>query len=309
MAFTKATDIPNAIMAYIHLQIQSTFPDKLFMPHLVTNEFSELNADGDRVAVNSYGIATTQNAQDGFTPEALSESSVDVIMDQWKTASFGIDSKARMMGIHQWKKAILKRIIEPIGNTLEDALLGLYVDATTYNYTATGANGGLKYDDLIVIRKYLKDVNAEVNENGRYNLVIGTYDEKELLLLQKFIDAGYTGDGGRAIRDAFLGHRSGFDVFASNRIPASGASPTSYHSMAFGSSAMGIVSRTPNEPLVKGGAIIEYITDKRTGFTFRVTISFDHTGGFVSNVSADILYGVKTLEESHMVDILSQSTP
>lgn len=311
MAVTLKADVSGSIPNIIRLLVESLFSDKLFMPFLVTRDYSgELAMEGDRVTVNAYGSGTAGNAAGGFTPEALSESGVAVIMDAWKVAAFNIDNQASSMGIHDWEKVIQKRTIEPIANAFEDALLALYTDASTNNHTATGTNGGISYDDLPVIRRMLVAQNADVNKNGRYNLVASTFDIQEMLLEQKFIDASYAGDGGQAIKEAYIGHKGGFDIFESNRIPVSGAGPYTYHSMAFGESAMGFVTRSPGKPLSGDKAVTTFeITDTRSDITMRITMSFNHTGGFYDTISCDLFYGVKTMNESHMVDVTSVETP
>jgi hypothetical protein len=108
--------------------------------------------------------------------------------------------------------------------TLDQALTG---QALQFLANTRGALGGLSKTNAL---DYLVDARDLMNQNKAYssgrNLVLTSSSEAQMLKTEMFVKANENPEGGRAMRDAFLGTKMGFRTFMDLNMPSSSGQVT-----------------------------------------------------------------------------------
>lgn len=266
--------------------------EKIVMPRLVRVDFSEeLAQAGDTVNTRKPAKMTANDVHtvNGVTVQNVSASNIAVTLNQHKDATFRISDREQTSSFLNLVQIYLDPAMLALANAVDLSLLGLYTDVTSA-FTITSA--GNAKDKVNSARTKLNKNKAPTE--GRV-LVLSDDDEGALgniAALDKVNESGGSG----TLREGSVGRLKGFDVFRASNVIAVG-SPAVRKNMAFHRDAFTLVVR----PLTTAvgstpGATQTVATDPDAGLSLRLTMSYN-AQLLTTQVTLDILYGVKTLDE------------
>lgn len=258
---------------------------------------------GDVINTRKPGTFTSnaKGATANITIQDASATNVAITLNKHQDVSFQVfDIEAT----RNFKDVILE-FVEPAliahAEKVDSDLTAEYA-----NFTLTDVDlsaGAADIPGVMKVRKALSD--GKVPFNGR-NFVVGTQADSDLMQIQTFHEADKRGDT-IGLQEASIGRKFGFDFWADQNIVATGTTPNiKDHAMAFHRNAIALVTRplkTAAPPATIGGPSVA-ILDNR-GLGLRVMIGYDIKAKSVI-VSIDLLYGVKTLDGSLGVEVITK---
>lgn len=252
---------------------------------------------GDTVNTRKPATFTAQNkgATSDVTVQNATATNVQVVMNKHKEVTFQIFDVEQTKGIKNLVNEYFRPAAIAIATAADADVLGLYTDVSTNQLTP---GGNMNYDTVV-------DAETKLNDSkvlpGDRHVIVSSQQKGALSKDQYFINAAATGNQGTALRTGILIPVAGFTSLSmdQNTVSASGK----HHNLAFHSNAFAFVTRlmqtaTENTP----GAIIA--VQQFEGLGMRVVYSYNPTK-LASQVTVDIFYGVKTLDETFAVDILT----
>lgn len=249
---------------------------------------------GDTVNTRKPATFTAQNkgATSDVTVQNASATNVQVVMNKHKEVTFQVFDIEQTKGIKNLIAEYFRPAAIAIAAAADADVLGLYTDISTNTLTPTT----LSYD-------YIVDAETKLNNSkvlyGDRHIIVSSPQKGALSKDQYFIDASKTGNGGQTLRTGVLLPVAGFDSISMDQNVVSAAGK--HHNLAFHRNAFAFVTRLmqtadPNTP----GAVVA--TQSFDGLGMRVVYSYNPTK-LASQVTVDIFYGVKTLDETFAVDI------
>jgi len=230
---------------------------------------------------------------------------VPVVLNQWKHVTFAVSDNELTWALKAAPgdpvvSKIIRDHIQPAASALAEAidssLLELYVDIPT----SVGTPGVAITPDMVV------DAGTELNNQKvpaetRY-MVISPRDSGNLLKTEEFTSAQFDPINVDALRTANIGPKYGFAVIAWTQLVETTTSTPIYQNLAFHRDAFALVVRPLETPAA--GTIVARANDPEAGLAVRLEI-----GRSILNkrteVSLDVLYGVKTLNAALAVRVLS----
>lgn len=292
--------MPNAITAY-NPQLWSRkgvalLREKIVMPQLVRVDFSpDLAQAGDTVNTRKKATlaANTVSTSTGVTVQDVSATNIQVTLNQHKDSTFRISDREAGRSFMNLVDEFLDPAMLALANDVDTALLGLYTDLTTLS-----AISGNDLDAAADWRNAPNTARTRLNAakaptENRY-MVLSDDDEGLLGNLDLLTQVNTSGTD-RTLRNGEVGRYKGFDVFrASNVITTT--SPTTRHNLAFHRDAFALVMRPMATATgMSPGAVQRSAIDPDAGLAVRITMSYNPTL-LATQVTVDILYGVKTLD-------------
>jgi hypothetical protein len=182
-----------------------------------------------------------------------------------------------------------------LAEKVDRTLLGIYASAGSFlNVGATT----LDANDWLDLDKAFND--ASVPLQGRV-VVIGTKARREYLTLltQAGVSAVHP-KSGSAVEDAAMPDLYGVTPYLDNQVIVTAGPPITEHNLAFHPSAVVMATRPLKLP--EAGRGVEGGYASLDNISIRVLRSFDHATT-VDRVSFDILYGVKVLRPTALIDV------
>lgn len=266
------------------------------MAQLVSRDYEdEIARAGDTVNVPKRGALTVNDkAEDGaVTLQNPAATTVQVVLTKHKEVSFLVEDVAKAQANQDIIEGYVKDGMIAIAHQIDTDLTALESDLTTH--TAIDATTGLGDDDVREARRVLNSAMIPLVDR---NIVLHEDAEKELLGIEKFTSADY-GAEGSAVREASIGRRFGFNFFMDQKIKVDTAV---CQNLAFHRDCFALVTRPlPPVPPDMGAKSVVMEED---GIAIRVIYSYNPTYLGVQ-VTLDVLYGVKTLDASRGVVILT----
>lgn len=256
------------------------------MANLVHRDYSgEFVAGvGDTVTIRKPAKFEAKEFTDTISVQDATESGVPVKMDKHLDVSFAVTSKQMTLDIDEFSRQLLVPAMQAFADKVDKYLLALEKDVTS---VVTHADGVIKPEDIIKARKLLGDNAAPLADR---RLVVGTAAEADLLTSELFVSAEKVGDDGTALREASLGRKFGFDMYADQNIVKG---DTYTPSIAFHKNAFALVTRPLALPQgATKASIVSY-----DGFGLRVVYGYDIKTK-TDTISIDMLCGVKTLDKN-----------
>ena len=274
----------------------------LALGRLVNRDYSqEVVSEGDTVNVPLPPTLAAQDKTAGsaVTYSAVSGATVPVILNKHKVVAFEMDDIAVMQS--------RPRAIENYGiaggialaEAIEADLLAEYANASTSVGTA---GTDVVKDILLTARKNLNDAKVPLSD-ARFAF-LSTKDAAALLDDLSTSNAGALFNDKTALRDGSMGRIYGFDTYETQLAPVVSGSPDATHGIAGHRDAVTLVTRPLTPPPAGSGVVAATFSDPDIMMTLRVLMSYDHDT-MKQKVTYDVLYGVKTVRDDFMVDIVS----
>lgn len=277
--------------------------EKIVIPKLVRVDFStDLAQAGDTVNTRKPAtlVANDVSSVTGVTVQDVSSTNVPVTLSSHKDATFKISDREATRSFKNLVDEYLDPAMLAIANAVDLSLLGLYTDLTT---TVTAASAG-SWKTVMGRARTLLNKN-KVQEIDR-RLILSDDDDGNLGNLDNLQQFQQAGDN-QALREGKIGRLKGFDTYRSTNVVSVG-SPAVRKNIAFHKDCFALVVRQlANAAGITPGAVQTTSVDPDAGLSIRVTISYNATL-LSTQVTCDILYGVKTLDEKRGVLINASGT-
>lgn len=270
----------------------------VIMASLVRRDFeNQIARFGDVVNLSSRSALVVKSKAAGtqIDIQAPTNTNIAVQLTAHKYVAFGIEDIAEAQASDDVMAGYVEDGSAKLAEDVDSALLALYADAKNQVGTA-GTNVGLS----TVGNARLK-LNIEKAPMRNRACVWSPKDEAALIILEQFSSAEKIGDDGTAMREASLGRILGFGHFMNQQVKTSGSSPLSTHNLAFHRDAMALVSRPLPTPPANMGAASAIIN--KDDISLRFTAAWSQRD-MATVAVLDLLYGVKTLREELMVEVL-----
>lgn len=256
------------------------------MANLVHRDYSNefVAGVGDTITIKKPAKFEAKEFTDEISVQDATENGVAVTMDKHLDVSFAVTSKQLTMDIEEFSRQLLVPAMQAFADKIDKYLLALEKEVTN---VVNHADGAITPADIIAARKLLGDNGTPLADR---RLVVGTAAEADLLTSELFVSAEKVGDMGTALREASLGRKFGFDMYADQNITKG----TSYTpSIAFHKNAFALVTR----PLALPKGAAKASTVSYDGFGLRVVYDYDIKTK-QDTVSIDMLCGVKMLDKT-----------
>lgn len=268
--------------------------EKIIMPQLVRVDFSDdLAQAGDTVNTRKKSTlaANTVSTSTGVTVQDVSTTNIQVILNQHKDSTFRISDREATRSFMNLVDEFLDPAMLALANDVDTALLGLYTDLTANTAISVSAAANWRADGNTARTRLNK---AKAPDDGQRYLVLSDDDEGAMSNLDLLVKANESGSD-RTLRTGEVGRYKNFGVFRASNVVET-TSPTTRHNIAFHRNAFALVMRPMATAAgVSPGAVQTRATDPDAGLSVRVTMSYNATL-LSTQVTCDILYGVKTLD-------------
>lgn len=202
--------------------------EEMVMAPLVHRDFSDEVADfGETVHTRRPGefVGVRKTANDPVSVQAATSTNVPVVLNQHVHVTFIIRDEEQSKAFKDLVTMYLLPAMQANARTLDQALT-----AAAFGFL-TNTRGGLGALDKDNAQDYLIDARDIMNQNKAYldgrSLILAPNSEAQMLKTDLFISAERVGDGGRALREASLGRKFGFNTFMDLNVPSAiNSSPT-----------------------------------------------------------------------------------
>lgn len=269
------------------------------MSNLVSRDFDDTVATrGDVVNIIKRGALTVNDKTKGqqITLQTPSNDKIPVTLDKHKEVSWLIEDVASAKAVNDAVNYVQDAAIA-LGEQIDRDLLGLY-SVLAEEVGASGEDIGV--DEILAASQRLNELKCPLR--GRY-FVIGPKEQTSLLKTEQFTNAQWDDENVTALREATIGGKYGFTFLMDQQVLYTGASPRTYHNMAFHRDAFVLVTRPLPAPPAGHGAFSSVI--EIDGIAVRVTKSYSQKdGGMLWTM--DVLYGIAGMRnDTHGVEVLS----
>lgn len=195
--------------------------EEMVMGNLVHRDFTnEIAKFGETVHTRKPGefVGTRKGRTDEVTDQDLTATEVDVVLNQHVHVSFMLLDEDRTKSFQDLVTIYLTPALQANARVLDQALTGA---AFQFLANTRGALKGLSKSNAA---DYLVDARDLMNQNKAYaagrNLVLASNSEAQMLKTEMFIKANESPEGGRAMREAYLGMKFGFNTFMDLNVPS-----------------------------------------------------------------------------------------
>lgn len=237
----------------------------------------------------------TANKKTADNPTALQMpvggATVPVVLDQHAYVDWLVEDVARAMTA-QGAPDLIDRYIEgsviALAEQIETDLFALYATAGIPTVGVYGTD--LPAATILAARKAFND--AKVPQTGR-SMVISTKDEVKLLA-DTTLQSYFAFAKPEALAEGSIGKLYGFDLFVSQMVPVTVATPTQTNNLALSRNGFMFASR-PFLPALPGSGVREsQVSDPISGISIRFQVFYSMVDRAV-RAGFDVLYGVKAL--------------
>lgn len=292
MANTISNIVPQLLVGAL-----PTLREQSIMPRLVNRSIgNEARDKGDTIDVP---VASAISARDvtaavtHATNQDISPTKVQVVLDQWKEASFHLsdkDAEEVMNGTIPMQAA---EAVKSLANAADSFILGLYTGIYNYGGTAGTTPFATNLDAFKDARKWLNKSLAAMDDR---RVVLDPDAEANALLNSVFLKADERGDQGGVIQ-GMIGRKLGSDWFLNQNIPT--------HSRGTFSDTDGVVVKTSVVAGVNTVIFACASTTNTLGGSLVVGDIFTIAGeNYVVSVSASVALGAnKTLSVQFTPDL------
>ncbi len=194
--------------------------EQMIMGSLVHRDFSNLLANyGDTVNTRKPAEFTAyrKTDADSVTTQDASSTNVQVVMNQWIHVSFVIKDGERTKAFKDLVSYYLEPAMIANARLLDQSLAGAAVQFLGNMRGGLGQISGSNAAD------YFIDTDDLLNQNKVYldnrNLVLSSPSHAAALKTNLFQAVQYSGDGGLALRDSFLGKKFNLNTFMDLNVP------------------------------------------------------------------------------------------
>jgi len=270
---TSAAFIPEIWSQFTKVAVE----ENLVVANLVTRDLeADISNEGDTVHVPTLSnlTAATKSAGSDVTYSNVTETTVDVTIDQHKYVAFVVEDITAIQANTNLLQKYTGKAGYALAHDIDAALLALYS-------SAANSGGGASAITDAYIRAAIEYLDvANVPEEGRA-LVLHPTCKTDMLGIDKFVRMDYV-NGAPTVTGQF-GEIYGIPVFiTTNVVSTTAASVTTYHNLLLHREAIALAVQSA--PRVQSDNDIDKLGTK---------------------VVADVLYGLGVLRDDFMVDISS----
>jgi hypothetical protein len=289
----------NSIDAYIpEVWAQETLDaleENFVLASLVHRDFEKDVAKfGDVVNTRKPTVPTARAKSKGgsYTIDDAEATNVSVTLDKHYYVRYLFEDIEQATAMKDLQAEFINPAALALANQMEDDLTGLWASLSTNTVSC-----GTAIDVANIAEAWRKLVVAKAPMDGRWAAVLHPETAETLLNADTklFMDAAKTADAGRAMREAELGRKLGFNFYVSQNVPkvTSGVSPSpEIRNCFFHPNAFALVTRPLPAPPPSLGVTSAVIN--KGGIGLRVVVGYDLDRGGLS-VVIECLYGVAEL--------------
>jgi len=297
----KTTEAAAAIPTIIAARMLASIYEKSIIAQTVTRDFdSEVANYGDTITVTKRGAlsANDKAVNSDVTLQAPTLSSVDVTLDKHKEVSFLIEDPARLESRPDLLTGYMDDAVTVLAEKIDSDIAALYATlANDSSTTGTAITG----DIIVGARQELVTNGKGLAEASNKILMVG-YEAQHTLMkdddvIAQTIDSTKGGDKKAAVsglQRAYLSRFWDIDIYATSNI-------TNQHAMLYTPQALALVTRPM--PAVGTQYGVTQFNSQLNGLNIRLTMNYD-ADALGMKVTADVLYGVKILEDNFAVEVL-----
>jgi P22 coat protein - gene protein 5 len=198
--------------------------NELVVPELVHRDFeNDIGKQGKTIEIVKPPLFTVNDFDPslGITVQDPDEDSIETTLDQWKEVSFHLPDLERSVSERNLLMEYLRPAMLPLAEAIEQSVLNKLAYNIVDSASILGAtNASMSADAIVDAHTQLFRQKAPVRDVANMNGIVSAKDHGSLLKEEKLINNQYTGEGGQAVSNAFLGRRYGFNLFPSQLTPA-----------------------------------------------------------------------------------------
>ncbi|MFC0041012.1 P22 phage major capsid protein family protein [Actinomadura rayongensis] len=217
----------------------------------------------------------------GIEPQDIKEFGVPVVLDHFKDVSVVLGSEELLLDLRDFQAQVVTPALQAIADAMETALVGV-LDTLPAGLTWDA-------DPLKTITEARMRLNRLGAPMAGRSLVLSPEAAKDILDTDTIRRADANASGGQALREAYIGRLSGFDIYESPSVPEDGTHKRAAY--AFHREAVSLVSRAPAPPA--GGT--ESSSTSFEGFAVRATRGYSIEKK-TDIASWDTLFGVQLMD-------------
>lgn len=290
---THAEFIPEiwanyALQAFAKFTVMSAL-----VPRFTDAQFGQ---QGDVFHIPSIANLTVGTRTEGssMTFEDGDASETTLTLSNWDYVAFKATDLAQMQANQDIMALQVDNAMQMLAEKVDRSLLGIYASAGSNLGTGEVAFTSASWLDL---DKAFNDNSVPLDNRM---VVLSTKARREYLTLLGTAGVGSIHpQAGSAVERAEMPNLYGFRPFLDNQVIATGATPVVTHNLAFHPSAVVMASRPLKLP--EPGRGVEGGFASLGNLSIRVLRSFDHTST-VDRISFDVLYGIKVLRPTALID-------
>ncbi len=288
------TQLSNSIATVIAARALGYLQANTVLARLVARNWDdEFATRGQSVKIPFSGaLAANDKAQGSVvTLQAPSDTAVTVTLNKHKEVSFLLEDYARILSRPDWLTQYMEDGLAVLTEQIDGDLAALYSSFTN----TIDATAGLTEANWREARRLLNVAKAPLRDRVA---VLGPDADKELLGIDKAINAQYQQSLGGALADSYTGKFMGFDIYMDQCIKTVAGAPKKAKNLFMQRNAIVLATR-PLPPAPANAGVFQKVMDE-DGIGLRVTISYnpDYLG---VQCTIDVLYGVAMLRVNHGV--------
>lgn len=194
--------------------------EQAIMPRLVNRAYDSIAGEkGSTIDVPIPSAVSVGNVSPANTPPSTSDQTptvVNIALDQWKEAAFYLTDKDYLEAMSGFIPMQASEAVKALGNTIDSALLALYVDIYGWAGVAGTTPFASGLSEYLDARKVLADQLAPMDP--RY-VVLDPSAEANALGLRAFQDASF-GIGSEGIINGQMGRKLGATWVMDQNVPS-----------------------------------------------------------------------------------------
>jgi hypothetical protein len=198
--------------------------NELVIPALVHRDYeNQVGKEGKTIEIIKPPTFTANDFDPsvGITVQDPDEDSIEATLDQWKEVSFQLPDLERTVSSRDLLAEYMRPAILPLVEAIEQSVLKELAFNITNNASILGAyNTNLDANGCADAYTQLFAQKVPVRDQASLHSILSGKAYNGLLKEEKFTSSQYTGEGGTAIRSAFIGQKYGFNFFPSQLTPA-----------------------------------------------------------------------------------------
>lgn len=300
-AITSA-NAAQAIVKLVAAEALAPLVGALVMGNLVNRDYEPTLAQaGDTVNIPIPPVLGTNNIAEAgsVTPQSPSLGNAQIVLNQHSEATFQIPDVTKVLAVPDLLKVYMQPAVIAIAESVESALLSLYVNATVN----TPVGGATAADEARFDLAETNLFNQKVPRAAMKFCVVSGTTYGQMRQLPRFSEYQMTGPSGQPspmITGALPGAPGAdgkikdFIIFRSQFVPYNTATTTRFN-LAFSRDGIGLVVRKLPMPIPGTGAIAEYA--ELGNFGVRVIMSYQ-PNTLAQQFTVDILYGCAILRNN-----------
>ncbi|MGE5138305.1 MAG: P22 phage major capsid protein family protein [Rudaea sp.] len=294
MANITSTQLDDSIATIVAAQALGYLKANTVLARLVARDWDdEVATHGKIVNIPFTGALSVNAKSEGSTVtlQQPADTKVSVTLDKHKEVSFLLEDYGRALARPDFLSAYMADGVAKIAEEIDGDIAALYSGLSQ----TIDALSGLGEDDFREARRLLNAAHAPLAQRCA---VLGPDADKEVLGIDRAVNAQYAQSLGGMLADAYTGRFMGFDIYLDQNVKVVAGAPNKAKNLFFQRSAFVLATR-PLPPAPANAGVIQKVMDE-DGIGLRVTLSYNPNYLGVQ-VTIDVLYGVAELRDNHGV--------